>query len=66
MVAAFLSLFIYLLLAVLGLHCFAQAFSSHCEQGLLFVVCGKALGCMSSVAMAHRLGCSVACEIFPD
>ena len=35
----FFNKFIYLLfLAALGLHCYLQAFSSCCEQGLLFVV----------------------------
>ena len=33
-----ISLFIYLFLAVLGLHCCARAFSSCDKQGLLFVV----------------------------
>ena len=37
----FLKKFIYLFMAVLGLHCCAWAFSSCGEQGLLFVVrCG--------------------------
>ena len=59
---------IYIFLAVLGLHCCAQAFSSCSKQGLLFVVvrglliavaclcCGaRALGTQASVFMARGL-----------
>ena len=46
----FVCLFIYLL-AALGLHCCAQAFSSCGEQGLLFVaVCGLLTVVVSLVA----------------
>ena len=58
-------LFIYLFLAVLGLRCCGQAFSSCGEQELLFLVvcvlliavasrCGaRALGTWASVVVAH-------------
>ena len=61
------NLFIYLLMAVLGLHCCAQAFSSCGEWGLLFLAvrglhCGgcscwgaRALGVQASVVVTHRL-----------
>ena len=43
--------FIYLFLAALGLHCWAQAFSSCGEQGPLFVaVCGLLIVVASLVA----------------
>ena len=42
------SLFIYLLVA-LGLHCFAWAFSSCCEMGLLFIVMHRLLVVMASL-----------------
>ena len=43
--------FIYLFLAVLGLRCCAQAFSSCGERGLLFVVvCGLLIAVASLVA----------------
>ena len=63
----FVCLFIYLLLAVLGLCCCARAFSSCGERGLLFIVergllivvashCGeRALGMWASVVVARRL-----------
>ena len=59
--------FIYLFLALLGLHCCARAFSSCSERGLLFVVvqglliavasrCGAwALGTQASVVVARGL-----------
>ena len=40
--------FIYLFVAALGLHCFAQAFSGCNEQGLLFIV-------VASLAEEHGL-----------
>ena len=44
-------LFIYLFLTVLGLRCYAWAFSSCGEQGLLFVaVCGLLIAVASLVA----------------
>ena len=54
---------VYLFLAVLGLHCCTQTFSSCGEQGLLFIaLCGdfsccgaQALGVQASVVVAHRL-----------
>ena len=74
--------FIYLFLAVLGLCCWMQAFSScdrlelhssmqasHCGG---FSCCSaRALGCTGfsswgSVVVAHRLSCPMACGIFPD
>ena len=60
--------FIYLFLAVLGLHCFAWVFSSCSEQRLLFLVVLKlliaavfccraqALGVQASAVAAHGLG----------
>ena len=74
----FFFFFLFYFLAVLGLHCCAQAFSSCGERGLLLVVvrashcggfscCGaRALGAQASVVVAHRLSCSAACGIFPD
>ena len=48
--------FIYLLfLAVLGLHCFAWAFSSYGEQGLLFVAVQGLLIAVASLVAEHRL-----------
>ena len=72
-------LFIYLFLAVLGLHCCAWAFSSGGKQGL-FSSCGVwashcssfsccrvwALGSLGSVAVAHGFNCPKACGIVPD
>ena len=44
-------LFIYLFMAVLGLHCCVWAFSSCSEQGLLFfAVCGLLIAVASLVA----------------
>ena len=64
----FIYLFIYLFMAVLGLHCCARAFSSCSEWGLLFIavrrlltavacLCSRAqaLGVRASVVVAHRL-----------
>ena len=51
----FLSLFIYFL-AVLGLRCCTQAFSSSGEQGLLFVVVLGLLIATSSRCRARALG----------
>ena len=63
-------LFSFLILAALGLHCCAQAFSScsarasHCGG---FSCCeAQALGAQASVVVAHRVSCSMACGIFPD
>ena len=62
--------FPYLVLAALGLRCCVGAFSSctmqasHC--GGLSCYVAWAPGCMSSVVVAHRLRCPVACRIFPD
>ena len=50
-----INLFIYLFLAVLGLHCCARAFSSCGEQGLFFVaVCGLLI-LMTSLVVEHGL-----------
>ena len=47
----FFNKFIYLFLAVLGLRCYARAFSSCGEQRLLFVaVCGLLIAVASLVA----------------
>ena len=50
-----INLFIYLLLAALGLHCCAWAFSSCGEQGILFVVMCGILTAMSSLVAEHGL-----------
>ena len=69
---------IYLFLAVLGLCCCAQGFSSCRERGLLFIVvrrlliavascCGaRVLGTRASVVVVHGLSCSTVCGIFLD
>ena len=45
----------YLFLAVLGLHCCVQAFSSCGEQGLHFIAVCRLLIAVSSLAVEHRL-----------
>jgi len=45
--------FIYL--AVPGLHCFAKAFSSFGEHGLLFIAIHRLLTVVSSLVAEHRL-----------
>ena len=47
--------FIYLFLAVLGLHCHAQGFSSCSKQGLLFVVMHRLLLAAASLVVEHSL-----------
>ena len=65
-------LFIYLYLAALGLHCFAQAFSTCSSSGLLFIVVLRLLTVMASLLTENRLSCgpglscSKACRIFQD
>ena len=74
----YINLFVYLL-AVLGLCCCVEAFSSCGEQGLLFhcgarashcggfSCCGaRALGARASVVVARGLSCPMACGIFLD
>ena len=73
-----ISVFIYLLLAALGLRCSARASSSCGERRLLFIaVCGLLIAVASlvmehglwsagSVVVAHGLSCSAACGILPD
>ena len=46
---------ILLFLAVLGLHCFARAFSSCGEQGLLFAVLDTLLIAVASLVAEHGL-----------
>ena len=48
-------LFIYLLLATLGLHCCTQAFSSCGEWGLLLVAVHRLLIVVASLVAEHRL-----------
>ena len=48
-------LFIYLFMAVLGLHCCAWAFSSLGKRGLLFVVVHGLLIAVASLAAEHGL-----------
>ena len=49
----FLSYFIYLFLAVLGLHCCARAFSGCGERGLLFVAVRGLLVAVASLVAEH-------------
>ena len=51
----FFKKFIYLFLAVLGLRCHVQAFSSCGEQGLLFVAVRGLLIVVASLVAEHRL-----------
>ena len=51
----FLIYFIYLFLAVLGLRCCTQAFSSCGEQGLLFIAVRGLLIVVASLVVEHRL-----------
>ena len=79
MLASFFFFKVYYFLAVLGLRCCTQAFSSRSDRGLLsgrgawtprcggFSCCGaQALGAQASVLVAHRLSCSEAHGIFLD
>ena len=50
-----INLLIYLFLAVLGLRCCAQAFSSCGEQGLLFVAVRGLLIMVASLVVEHGL-----------
>ena len=70
--------FIYLFMAVLGLHFCARAFSSCGKRGPLFIVVRGPLTVAASLVAEHRLqtrrlsncssqaSCSVACGIFPN
>ena len=51
----YIYLFIYLFLAALGLRCWARAFSSCGEQGLLFVVVRGLLIAGASLVVEHGL-----------
>ena len=51
----FLSKFIYLFLAALGLRCCARALSSCGERGLLFVVVHGLLIAVASLVVEHGL-----------
>ena len=51
----FICLFIYLFLAMLGLRCCMQAFSSCGEQGLLFVAVRGLLIVVASLVAEHGL-----------
>ena len=51
----FLKKFIYLFMAVLGLHCCAWAFSSCGERGLLFIAVHGLLIVVASLVAEHRL-----------
>ena len=74
----FVYLFIYLFMTVLSLRFCARAFSSCAKWGPLFIavrgpltiaaslVAEHRLQTRSSVIVAHRPSCSVACGIFPD
>ena len=52
---AFLSPFIYLFMAALGLHCCAWAFCSCGERGLLFVAVSGLLIAVASLVVEHGL-----------
>ena len=52
-VSIFLSFFFFL--TVLGLHCWAQAFSGCCEEGLLFLATRGLLSAVASLGVEHRL-----------
>ena len=52
---SFFSLFVYLFMAVLGLHCCMRAFSSCGERGLLFVTVHVLLIVVASLIVEHRL-----------
>ena len=51
----FIYLFIYLILAALGLHCCTQAFSSCSERGLLFLTVRGLLTAVTSFVAEHGL-----------
>ena len=51
----FINLFIYLFLAVLGLRCCVQSFSSCGERGLLFIVVHGLLIVVTSLVAEHGL-----------
>ena len=51
----FICLFIYLFMAVLGLHCCVQAFSSCIKRGLLFVAVHGLLIVVASLVVEHGL-----------
>ena len=53
-------------MVALGLCCFARAFSSCGERGLLFVLVHGLLIVVASVVVGHGLSCPVACGIFSD
>ena len=40
---------------MLGLHCFARAFSSYCKQGLVFIALHRFLLAAASLIVEHRL-----------
>ena len=45
----------HIFLAVLGLHCCAQAFSSYGERELFFVAVRRLLAAVASLAVEHRV-----------
>ena len=51
----FIYLFIYLFLAVLGLHCFVRALYSRGKRGLLFVVVCELFIVVASLVVEHNL-----------
>ena len=59
---------LFIILAVLGLHCFVRVFSSYGKQRLFSaVVCQLPIGGgFSSFRVVHGLSCPVAYGIFPD
>ena len=62
----FFEIFIYLLLAELGLHCYVQVFSSCEERGYVLVAVLKLLIPVASLVVAHGLCYPAACGIFLD
>ena len=51
----FILIYLFIFLAALGLRCCVRAFSSSCEQGLLFVVVRELLLAVASLVAQHRL-----------
>ena len=50
-----MSIYLFIYLAVLGLHCCMRAFSSCGERGLLFVVVSRLLIVVASLVVEHGL-----------
>ena len=46
---------LFIFLAVVGVHCCTQAFSSCCKQGLPFITVGGLLSVLASLVAQHGL-----------